>query len=531
MEEQKPAQREKHQHDPGRNQLDPRRFFYIGRRLLAGCRIDFAKQWVTPQISNQLLALGAERQVAEQAASMLRGEPINRSEDRAVLHSALRGGAPNVSAEITATVNDTLQRMRGFAEDIRSGRRRGFTGKAFSDVVHIGIGGSHLGPELVTSALRDFATTSLRVHFVANIDANELHDALAGLNPETTLFIVVSKSFGTLETKVNANSARSWFLERTAAPLAIADHFVGVTTNIEAAAEFGLNPDNLLPMWDWVGGRFSLWSAVGLPILLSIGTEHHQAFLDGAREVDLHFADAAPEANVPLLSALYGIWNYNFLGAGSLAVLSYDERLGLLPDYLQQLEMESNGKSVSQQGDPVGVHTMPILWGGTGTRGQHAYHQLLHQGNRSFTADIILPLQNGHVDPDAHRKLAANALAQSSALLTGRSAGESLALARERGQPDSFAAHYEMPGNHSHSLIYFQAVTPETLGALIAAYEHKTFFLAQMLGINAFDQWGVELGKELATALLPVVKGDAPAAGRDSSTAGLVEALARLRGD
>lgn len=479
---------------------------------LAGCRIDFAKQWITPQVNNQLLALAAQRHVAEQAAAMLRGEPINRSEHRAVLHSALRGGAPNVSPEITVSVNDTLQRMRSFAEGIRSGRKRGYTGKAFRDVVHIGIGGSHLGPELVTNALRDFATTSLRVHFVANIDANELHDALAGLNPETTLFIVVSKSFGTLETKVNANSARSWFLERTAAPQAIADHFIGVTTNIEAASEFGLDPDNLLPMWDWVGGRFSLWSAVGLPILLSIGTEHHQAFLDGAREVDLHFANAAPDANVPLLKALYGIWNYNFLGAGSLAVLSYDERLGLLPDYLQQLEMESNGKSVSQQGDPVGVHTMPILWGGTGTKGQHAYHQLLHQGTRAYTADFIVVGRDDRALREHHDWLVANAFAQAEAMAVGFHAGDD--------EP-----HRNVPGNHPSTTILFDALEPRQLGALLAMYEHKVFCQGAIWGLNSFDQWGVELGKQLAVPIYEQLSSGNTQAESVNATMQLVEYL------
>ena len=455
---------------------------------IAGCHFDFAKQWVNSDIQAHLQHLAAEIDIAGQAAAMLRGEHINRSEDRAVLHAALRGGAPQIPAQMQDTVAQTLSIMRHLATEIRNGQRTGYTGRAFTDVVHIGIGGSHLGPELVTDALRDHATTPMRLHFVANIDANELHQALRGLNPETTLFIVVSKSFSTLETQVNANSARSWFLERTARPEAIAQHFVGVTTNISAAAEFGLDPDTLLPMWDWVGGRFSLWSAVGLPILLMLGEAGHSEFLEGARMVDEHFASTPVERNIPMLSGLYGIWNYNFLGAGSLAMLSYDERLKLLPDYLQQLEMESNGKSVTVDGEPVDTHTMPVLWGGTGTKGQHAYHQLLHQGTRAFTADFIVVGKDERNMREHHDWLLANALAQSEAMAVGFDA--------PADEP-----HRQVPGNHASTTVVLDELAPKQLGALLAVYEHKVFTQGVIWGINSFDQWGVELGKKLAVPI------------------------------
>jgi glucose-6-phosphate isomerase len=339
------------------------------RLQVAGCTFDYTKQRVDGAVIDELLALASARQVFEHAGRMLRGDIVNPTENRPALHSALRHGAPDAGDDIKRDVTDVQRRMHTCAQAIRSGQWRGYTNKPITDVVHIGIGGSHLGPELVVEALADYKTTRLNIHFVANIDAADLQTALRGLNPETTLFIVVSKSFATLETQLNAATARSWFLERTTRPEAIAQHFIGVTTNLTAAAEFGMSESNLFPMWDWVGGRFSLWSAVGLPILLSIGTDNFNALLAGAAEVDRHFATTPAEENVPLLSALLATWNYNFLGAASLAVLPYDERLGLLPDYLQQLEMESNGKSVTLAGEPVDTHTMPILWGGTGTRG------------------------------------------------------------------------------------------------------------------------------------------------------------------
>ena len=452
---------------------------------LAGILFDFGKQWISPSVHKALLELATERDVLGQAQAMFAGEKINASEQRAVLHSALRHGSPNAPQDLQDSVQDVQTRLATAAETIRSGHWRGHTNKPISDIVHIGIGGSHLGPELVVEALVDYKTTHLNIHFVANIDANELHKALQGLNPETTLFVVVSKSFGTLETQINANSARSWFIERTGRPDGISRHFIGITSNIKAAVAFGLDEENLFPIWDWVDGRFSLWSAVGIPILLSLGDEYFQQFLAGAREVDEHFASAAPSANVPLLSALYATWNYNFLGAASLAVLSYDERLRLLPDYLQQLEMESNGKSVTQNGEPVDIHTMPILWGGTGTKGQHAYHQLLHQGTRAYTADFIMVARDDRGRTEHHNWLLANALAQSQAMAVG--------YAAKTSEP-----HKHVSGNHPTTSIVFDELAPRQLGGLLAVYEHKVFCQGALWDINSFDQWGVELGKRLA---------------------------------
>lgn len=461
----------------------------------------------------QLLALAEQCQVQAKAAAMYAGERINQSEQRAVLHTALRNGAPDAPEDIKAVVHDTLQRMFDLSESIRNGQYRGYTNKPIRDVVHIGIGGSHLGPELVVDALRDHCTTHLKFHFVVNIDANELHQTLTGLNPETTVFVVVSKSFGTLETQVNAASARSWFIERTGRLDAISKHFIGVTSNIEAATEFGLDPSQLLPMWNWVGGRFSLWSAVGIPILLSLGQAGFQQFLDGAKTVDEHFITQPAERNVPLLAALFATWNYNFLGAGSLAVLPYDERLALLADYLQQLEMESNGKSVQVDGQAVSTHTMPILWGGTGTRGQHAYHQLLHQGSRAYSADFIIVKHDIRRQPEHHRWLMANALAQSQAMAAG--------------QDTPAEPHKQVPGNHPTTTVIMDDLGPFQLGALLAVYEHKVFCQGAIWNINSFDQWGVELGKQLARpiyAALAAQDSDEPST-QDAATAHLISHL------
>ncbi len=478
---------------------------------VGGCLFDFSKQWVDSRVLQQLLALAEQSQVSRQAAAMCDGEIINQTEQRAVLHTALRGGAPNASAEIKTVVRDTQQRMFELSAALREGRYRGYTNKPIRDIVHIGIGGSHLGPELVVHALRDYANSHLRFHFVANIDANELHHALAGLNPETTLFVVVSKSFGTLETQINANSARSWFMERSGRIDAIGQHFIGVTSNIEAAVEFGLDPTQLLPMWDWVGGRFSLWSAVGLPILLSLGQAGFQQFLEGARRVDEHFLNQPAHSNVPLLAALFATWNYNFLGATSLAVLPYDERLTLLADYLQQLEMESNGKSVQRDGSTVSTQTMPVLWGGIGTRGQHAYHQLLHQGSRAYTADFIVVRRDTRGQPQHHQWLLANALAQSQAMAAGQATP---------GEP-----HKHVPGNHPTTTVVLDDLGPTQLGALLAVYEHKVFCQGAIWNINSFDQWGVELGKQLAKPIFAALANGEEPSTQDAATQHLIKHL------
>ncbi|NKC00154.1 MAG: glucose-6-phosphate isomerase [Pseudomonadales bacterium] len=463
---------------------------------LSGCQFDFGKQRLNQEILTGLIELSEECEVFAHRDKMLNGEAINNSEDRAVLHTALRQGANVVSPDIANAVQDVQRRMATIAEAVRNGTWLGYTNKPITDVVHIGIGGSHLGPELVVRALADDGkrSSNLKIHFAANIDGHDLFAILPQLNPEKTLFIIASKSFTTLETQVNAQSARSWFLERTCSPDGIAKHFVAITTNIGEAESFGLAEENLLPMWDWVGGRYSLWSAVGLPIMIAIGVSGFEELLAGARSADRHFAETQAQTNIPLLSALLATWNYNFLGAGSLAVLTYDERLALLPDYLQQLEMESNGKSVTRDGDAVGIHTMPILWGGTGTRGQHAYHQLLHQGTRAFTADFILVASDDLDQAEHHNWLAANALAQSQAMAIGYDA--------PANQP-----YRQVPGNRPTSTILIDELGPRQLGALLAVYEHKVFCQGVVWNINSFDQWGVELGKMLAEPIYETLSG------------------------
>ena len=482
---------------------------------VAGCTFDFGRQWLTEDILKALISLADERGVSQLRDEMFAGAAINLSEKRAVLHAALRDGAPKAGAQILEEVRAVRAQMSKLTSAVRSGTWRGYTGKAITDVVHIGIGGSHLGPELVVDALQSRGSKGPKIHFAANIDGNDLYPILSAVNPETTLFIIASKSFTTLETQVNAQSARSWFLERTCSIEAIAKHFVAVTTNLEASAEFGLPEENLFTMWDWVGGRFSLWSAVGLPIMLAIGEDGFDALLAGAREVDEHFATAPPEENIPLLSALCATWNYNFLGAASLAVLSYDERLALLPDYLQQLEMESNGKSISRDSEAIETHTMPILWGGTGTRGQHAYHQLLHQGTRAYTADFIVIANDNIGDPEHHNWLLANALAQSQAMAIGFDA--------PADEP-----HRTVTGNHPTTTIVLDQLGPRQLGALLAVYEHKVFAQGVIWGINSFDQWGVELGKKLALPIYETLSSGASHQ-QDTATQRLIDYLQSRR--
>ncbi len=480
---------------------------------LAGAYYDFSKQRIDLNTLTLLGRLAQEVHLPQKIQAMISGEPINASENRPVLHTALRSAHPD--ERIANAVAAVQQSMMRFADALHSGTWRGATGRAITDVVHIGIGGSHLGPELVTRALANDRCSPLRVHFIANIDANDLTSKLTRLNPETTLVIVVSKSWGTLETRVNAVSTRNWFLERMGSTDAIAKHFVAVTSNVEAATEFGLAESNIYPIWDWVGGRYSLWSAVGLPILLSIGESAYREFLAGAAEVDRHFATAPALSNVPALSGLLATWNYNFLGAQSLAVLAYDERLALLPEYLQQLEMESNGKSVDVDGNALDYHTMPILWGGVGTRGQHAYHQLLHQGTRNFTADFIVVARDDRDLAEHHRWLLANALGQAQAMAQGYAA-------------DPEEPFKEVPGNHPTTTIVLDALGPHQLGGLLATYEHKVFTQGAIWRVNSFDQWGVELGKALAVPIYEQLSHPgASVETQDLSTQILIERLRR----
>ena len=482
------------------------------RHSLAGCHFDFTRQRVDGQILNELQELAQRMKLSAKRDAMFSGDKINTSENRGVLHSALRDGAPKAPTQYRQAVAQTKQRLFNAVDDIRSGNWRGFTNKAIKDVVHIGIGGSHLGPELVVKALAHLpgSTSAPSIHFVANVDANDINTALIGLNPETTLFIVVSKSFGTLETQINAATARSWFLERTCNPQAIGQHFIGVTTNLEAAAQFGLNEQNLFPLWDWVGGRFSLWSAVGLPIMLQIGTTAFDQLLAGAKQADEHFVNAPAEQNIPLLSALLATWNTTALNCDSLAVLSYDQRLALLPDFLQQLEMESNGKSVDLSGERIDYRTMQILWGGCGTNGQHAYHQLLHQGTSRFAADFIMVARDSLEHKEHHQWLLANGIAQ----------GQAMTLGHQPTNPNE--QHRHVTGQNPSTSIVLDELGPIQLGCLLAIYEHKVFCQGVLWNINSFDQWGVELGKNLALPIFDQLRGD-DTSNQDPATRHLID--------
>lgn len=488
---------------------DPRRNDAL-RVDAAGLALDLSKQRLDDAALSNLVALARAQQLPARIEELFTGAALNSTESRPALHTALRSAPGEAPAVAAAPVAETLARLLRFAEDVQTGQRRGHGGRPFTDVVHIGIGGSHLGPELAVEALGERGS-GLRCHFVANVDGDALTGTLQGLDPTTTLLIVVSKSFTTLETRENALAARSWLLERTGSLDALRHQVVGVTANVEAATEFGIDESMIYPLWDWVGGRFSLWSAVGMPIALAAGPQAFARLLEGARDMDRHFRNAPLEGNAPLLLALAAIWNFNFLGAGTLAVLPYSRRLRLLPDYLQQLEMESNGKRVHHDGSPVGVHSMGVLWGGEGTNGQHAFHQLLHQGTRSFAADFVVVAEPDHDLAVQHRWLLANALAQSQAMMAGQ---------------DSEDPHRRVPGDKASTTVVLERLTPRSLGALLALYEHKVFCQGVIWNINSFDQWGVEVGKRLA---LPIHEqlGSAPAVSQDASTRHLVERLRR----
>lgn len=465
----------------------------------AGLTVDLSRQRLDPARLAQLTDYAELRSLSSARARMLAGERINLTEGRAVLHTALRipdqaldawcQSATDQSIDLTAAadqVRTSRQQMQRLVTEIHQGQRVGYTGRRFTDVVNIGIGGSHLGPEHVVDALGGGTRSRLRAHFLSNIDGHSLTRILRDLNPETTLFVIVSKSFKTLETALNADAARSWLLERTASTAALNQHFIAVSNNLEAAARFGVSPELTLGMGDWVGGRYSLWSAAGISIALALGWATFEAVLSGARMLDEHFASAPLGANMPILLALCEWWNVQLLNCTSHAVLAYDDRLQLLPDFLQQLEMESNGKRVDLAGQPLTTRTQPVLWGGVGTNGQHAFHQLLHQGTESYFADYLICRGIEHNYPDHHRWLIANALAQ----------GQGMSQGTDHEDP-----HRQVPGNHPSSTIILDSLTPATLGALLALYEHKVFCLGILWNINSFDQWGVELGKVLATEL------------------------------
>jgi glucose-6-phosphate isomerase len=472
--------------------------------------LDYSKNYCSQDTLTLLLDLAEQQGVSAAIAAMFAGEHINTSEDRAALHTALRlPAAANPRPEVLACLN----KMNDFVSAIHSGSWTGFDGQAITDVVNIGIGGSDLGPAMVTEALADFASGKLRLHFVSNIDPNHVQSTLRQLNPATTLFIIASKSFRTQETHANAQQARCWFLAHCNDESQIAKHFVAISTNLQAAQAFGIDPENLFPLWDWVGGRYSLWSAIGLSIALAIGMKNFQSLLAGANAMDEHFRQAALQENMPVVLALLAVWYGGFLGARSNAVVPYAHRLREFPLFLQQLSMESLGKSVTSAGEPLDVASGDVIWGAEGSNGQHSFFQLLHQGSDLIPVDFIaLARGNAKVDPLQHQQLLANCLSQSIALMQGRANSEQ--------------AHRHYAGNKPSNTLLLAELNPYNLGSLIALYEHKVYVQSVLWGINAFDQWGVELGKELSDSVMQAFVDSEAKQALDESSRGLIDQIA-----
>jgi len=498
---------------------DPARFEHLSCRH-GGLLIDYSKQRLTPETLQLLQQLASQADISGWTRRMRAGEEINHTEHRAVRHTDLRAG-DNAPPE----VKSVLARMADFCERIHDGQWRGYSGERITDVVNIGIGGSDLGPHMAVQALAARQQPDVRVHFVSNLDGADLATMLARLSPRSTLFVIASKTFTTLETITNARTARNWLLAASGNEQTVAGHFVAASTNLKATGEFGIAPENVFEFRDWVGGRFSLWSAIGLPIALAVGFRHFEQLLAGARDMDEHFFHAPAAANLPLTLALLALWNTNFLRAHSHGVFPYSQSLALLPAHLQQLEMESNGKHVDRQGLPVDIATAPILWGTAGTNGQHSFFQLLHQGSELVASDFIALGQSDFPLPGHHSGLLANCLAQSSALAFGQTQKE----ARQAGIPEALLPYRTFPGNQPSTTIVLPELTPFTLGQLIALYEHKVFCLGVLWNLNSFDQWGVELGKQLAGRLAPCLRGEAPTDALDGSTRGLIEHLRQFR--
>lgn len=509
---------------------DPQRFARYSLQK-AGIFLDYSKNLIDAPVLESLLQLAQQMHLPTAIEALFAGEMLNNTERRPALHTALRrplGDRVLVNGgDVMPEVHRVLGQMTDLVQRVHTGLWRGYTEQPITDVVNIGIGGSFLGPQIVSEALRPFERERVRCHFLANLDGSEFMDVSRQLRAETTLFIVSSKSFGTLETLKNTMAARRWFLAQGGKESDLARHFIAVTSNRKAAIEFGMAEENLFPMWDWVGGRYSLWSAIGLPIALAIGMSGFRELLAGAYEMDQHFAYAPLHENLPVLLGLLGVWYGDFWGAQSHAVLPYDHYLRNLNQHLQQLDMESNGKRVRQDGSAVTCGTGPVIWGGVGCNGQHAYHQLLHQGTLMIPVDFIIPATSYNPVADHHQWLYANALAQSQALMRGKTLAEAEAELRIQGLPESevqrLAPHKVIPGNRPSNMLVLESVNPRSLGALIALYEHKVFVQSVMWGINAFDQWGVELGKELGKHLYARLIGTETAPAEDASTQGLID--------
>jgi len=499
--------------------------------------VDYSKNRITAETLTLLGELAEACGLKDAIDRMFAGDRINETENRAVLHTALRNRANTPVYEdgkdVMPEVNAVLAKMKGFAEQVRSGAWKGYTGKRITDIVNIGIGGSDLGPVMVTECLRPYAQPGLRVHFVSNVDGTHIAETLKPLDPQTTLFMIASKTFTTQETMTNAFSAREWFLKHAVDRDHVARHFVAISTNTAKVKEFGIHPDNMFVFWDWVGGRYSLWSAIGLSIACFVGFERFEELLAGAHAMDRHFRETPLERNIPVILALIGIWYTNFYGAETEVILPYDQYMHRFPAYFQQGNMESNGKSVDRAGARVGYATGPVIWGEPGTNGQHAFYQLIHQGTRLIPADFLAPAVSQNPVGTHHPILLSNFFAQTEALMNGKTAEEAAAELRKEGKDEEdirrLTPHKVFAGNRPTNSILFQKLTPQVLGSLIAMYEHKIFAQGVIWNIFSFDQWGVELGKQLAGKILPELGDERPVVSHDSSTNGLINLYKEMR--
>jgi glucose-6-phosphate isomerase len=503
--------------------------------------LDYSKHRITEETLPLLMQMAREAKIEESRDKMFAGEKINITENRAVLHTALRNRSNTPvyvdGKDVMPDINAVLKQMRIFSGQVRSGKWLGYTGKRITDIVNIGIGGSDLGPVMVCDALKPYANPDLQVHFVSNIDGAHLMRALEKCNAETTLFIVASKTFTTQETMTNALSARTWFLESAKDEANVAKHFVALSTNAKAVADFGIDTANMFQFWDWVGGRYSLWSAIGLSIALYVGMDNFEALLEGGHEMDVHFKTAPLEQNMPVILALIGIWYNNFFHVDTHAILPYDQGMARFPAYLQQADMESNGKFICRDGSRVQYKTGPVIWGEAGTNGQHAFYQLIHQGTQIVPADFLMPVHShyeiGKQGFAHHKILLANFLAQTQALMLGKTKEQARAELEKQGLSgevlEKLLPHKVFEGNRPTTSIMFDKLTPNTLGKLIALYEHKIFVQGMMWDINSFDQWGVEYGKQIAQQILPQLTSDEVVSNYDSSTNGLINHTKALK--
>ncbi|MBP7045887.1 MAG: glucose-6-phosphate isomerase [Chloroflexi bacterium] len=498
---------------------------------------DYSKNRITEETMVHLLALAEQAGLAEQIQAMFNGAKINNTEGRAVLHVALRNRSNRPilvdGRDVMPDVNRVLAKMETFSNAVRSGAWRGYTGLPITDIVNIGIGGSDLGPKMVVEALTPYTRRDLRAHFVSNVDGTDIAETLKKVQPETTLFLIASKTFTTQETMANAHTARAWFLEAAREETAVASHFAALSTNTEGVVAFGIDPANMFEFWDWVGGRYSLWSAIGLSIALAVGFDNFTALLTGAHKVDEYFRTTPFAQNIPVIMALLGVWYNNFFGAQSHAILPYDQYMQYFPAYFQQGDMESNGKSVTRGGAPVDYSTGPVIWGQPGTNGQHAFYQLIHQGTKLVPCDFLAPAQSHNPVGNHHTLLLSNFFAQPEALMKGKTAVEVRAELVDSSlsgdEMEALVAAKTFAGNRPSNAFLFKRVTPETLGSLIALYEHKIFTQGVIWDINSFDQMGVELGKVLAKAILPELAGVGQVSSHDSSTNGLINAFKAMR--